>query len=247
MNLGQIRAQVRKRLGDGNAAFWTDAELNGYINDGLRDISFRTKSIRANDYISAVSCASNTVGSGSNEYALASNFTDIYSVLEVYFMESGTEWIRLDSRLRDDLDEEFDGWRGNVGFTYTDTGSGVTTYNKNANPGTPDRYYWSREEDIIGLDPPPDDTQAGSDRIRVYYAKKHTDLGTDTESPTIPEPLHLGAIFYAVAVGFEDRGWGDRANDNWSKYWGRMKDYKMERNREREDDEIQSINYKSRG
>lgn len=245
MNLGEIRAQARKRLGDANSAFWTDSELNGYINDGCRDLSFRTKSIKANDYISSVSCTANTVGAASNEYALASNFTNIYSVLEVYFMHRGEDWIRLESTQREELDEEFDGWRGNVGYTYTNTDSGVVTYNYTSNTGVPDRYYWDREEDILGLDPPPDSVNAGSNFIRVYYSKKHTDLSGDTETPTIPEPLHTAVVNYVVAVGFEDRGWGERANDSWNKYFARLKDYKIESRREREDDEIISINYRS--
>lgn len=245
MNLGDIRTKVRKRLGDATIAFWTNDELNDYINDGCRDISFRTKCIRANGYISAVSCTDNTVSTKSNEYALSTNFSDIYAVLETYFFSAGEDWIRLEPTQREELDEEYAGWRGNVGYVYTTTSSTVTTYNYTANCGTPSRYYWDREEDIIGLDPPPDADNAGSNYIRVYYAKKHTDLADDSDEPTIPEPLHLAVINYAVAVGFEDRGWGDRANDNWNKYFGKLKDYKMERNREREDDEIISINYKN--
>lgn len=245
MNLGQIRAQVRKRLGDANSAFWTDAELNGYINDGCRDISFRTKCIRNNGYISSVSCTANTVGAGSNEYALASNFSNIYAVLEVYFKDSGEDWIRLNPTQREELDEEFPGWRGNVGYTYSNTDTGVVTYNYTSNTGTPQRYYWDREEDILGLDPPPDADNAGSNYIRVYYAEKHSDLSSDSDTPTIPEPLHAAVVNYASAVGFEDRGWGDRANDNWTKYFAKLKDYRIERNREREDDEIVSINYRN--
>lgn len=242
MNLGQIRTQVRKRLGDATSAFWTDAELNGYINDGFRDISFRTKCIRANGYLNSTSCDVNTSSAKSNEYTLSTNFTDIYAVLEVYFHERGEQWIRLEPTQREELDEESIAWRGNVGRTYVD---GATTYyNFDSATSTPTRYYWSRQEDIIGLDPPPNDDNEGTNYIRVYYAKKHPDLTDDTDTPTVPEPLHLAGINYSVAVGFEDRGWGDRANDNWNKYFGKLKDYKIETNREREDDEIISINYK---
>lgn len=243
MNLGQMRTQTRKRLGDATSAFWTDPELDGYINDGCRDISFRTKCIRANGYISSESCDTNTSATVSNEYPLQTNFTNIYSVLEVYFHERGVQWIRLEPTQREELDEESIAWRGNVGYTFTDSG-GTVHYNYDSKTSTPQRYYWSREEDIIGLDPPPNDENAISNGIRVYYALKHTDMTDDADIPSIAEPLHLAAINYAVSVGFEDRGWGDRANDNLTKYINRIKDYKIERNREREDDEIISINYK---
>jgi len=244
MNLENLRTQVRKRLGDATTAFWTDDELNGYINDACRDLSYRLKCIRNNGYISSVSCTSNTVATASNEYSLSSNFPNLYSVLEVYFFDGGEDWIRLEPTQREVLDEERPGWRGNVGYLYTTTSSTVTTYNYTSNTSTPEYYYWDREEDIIGLEPPPDADNEGSNYIRVYYADKHTDI-TGTNSPTIPEPMHLAIINYAVAVGFEDRGWGDRANDNWNKYFAKIKDYKIERNREREDDEIVSINYRS--
>jgi hypothetical protein len=338
MNLLQIRTQARKRLGDATSAFWTDDELNGYINDGLRDLSFRTKSIRNNGYITTESCATNTDSKKSNEYSLTENFPNIYSVLEAYYFEN-EEWIRLDPTQREELDEETLAWRGNVGYTKVTTGTPVSTaiagmteaspavlttasapgyvvgdeiviteivgmgqpadpavgtingnsffiktvlttttfeleealggpdfdttgfgayvsggvsalqnitteYNFNSKTSTPRCYYWDREEDIIGLDPPPGDDEAGTDYLRVYYADKHTDLTGDSESPTIPEPLHLAAVNYAVAVGCEDRGWGERANDSWTKYFTKIREYKIERNREREDDEIVSMNYR---
>jgi len=244
MNLGELRSKTRKRLGDTNSAFWTDDELNDYINDGCRDVSFRTKSIKKNGYISTVSCDENLVAQVSNEYSLSANFPNLYAVLEVYFFSEGTDWIRLKPVMREDLDNESNGWRGNVGYVSSDSGTGVVTYNYGSHTATPECYYWHREEDIIGFNPPPDDYNAGTSYARIYYAERHTDLTGDSESPLIPEPLHLAVINYAVATGFEDRGWGDKANDNWNKYFARLKDYKIETNREREDDEIQSQNYK---
>jgi hypothetical protein len=245
MNLVQLRSKTRKRLGDTNSAFWTDEELDDYINDACRDISFRTKSIRENGYITTVSCDFNDTATVSNEYSLSENFEDIYSVLEVYYFTSSNEWIRLDPRLRDDLDEEQNGWRGNIGYTYVAPTEEVY-YNYNSRTSTPITYYWSREEDIIGIDPPPNDENTSDNNMRVYYAKRHVDLVDDTEIPQLPEPTHLAIINYAVAMGFEDRGWGDKANDNWNKYFAKLKDYKIETNREREDDELISTNYKRR-
>jgi hypothetical protein len=146
---------------------------------------------------------------------------------------------------RENLDEENISWRGNCGL---DDSAGVSgNYNFNSKPSVPRDYYWNREEDLIGLDPPPNDLNAGTDYIRVYYAKRHVDISGDADIPAIPEEiLHLSVINYAVAVGFEDRGWGDRANDNWTKYFTKIKDYKAERGREREDEEIVSMNYRTR-
>ena len=37
--LSDVRTAVRDLLNESTAIFWTDAELNGYINDGLREIA----------------------------------------------------------------------------------------------------------------------------------------------------------------------------------------------------------------
>jgi hypothetical protein len=287
MTLLQLRDQIRKRLGDKTSAFWSNDELNQYINDGCRDLSFRTKSIVTNGYITTVSCDENLSSSKSNEYVLSTNFSNIYSVLRAYYFENEM-WTRLEPARREELDEEQPSWRGNVGYTkwngilgdwdtsttYTQgdlvlyggstweslqqnnqgntpasgawwqVSSLYVEYNKNSKTSTPTHYYWSRVEDIIGIDPPPGDDEAGTNYLRVYYSKMHEDMTSDSEEPQIPEPLHLAVINYAVAVGSEDRGWGDKANDNWTKYYARIKDYKVETNREREDDEIMSMNYK---
>lgn len=234
MNLGELRTRVRKKLGDTTSVFWSNSELDSYINEGLRDLSFRTKSIKDNGYITSLSCDSNTSSAVSNEYSLTDNFTNIYAVLKVYFNKEGTNWIRLDPVLTDDLDETSPGWKSNVGYT---SGS---TYNYDSKTGVPQTYYWDREEDIIGLNPPPNDDNAGTDYIRVYYAKTHADLSADGDNPTIPIPLHPASVNYAVAMGCEDRGFGEKANDNWNKYFAKIKDYKIERGREREDEELTS-------
>jgi hypothetical protein len=236
MTLSELRTLIRKRLGDAGGAFWTDAELNTYINDGCRDVSFRTKSIKANGYITPVSCTSSTASEGVREWALSTAFTNIYSVEDVYYFTNEV-WEKLTPTSRDDLNNESDGWLGNVGYTINAT-TGTATYNYGGSPSVPTHYYWDREEDVIGIDPPPDEDNVGTSYMRVYYTKMHTDISSDGASPTIPEPLHIAVVNFAVATGFEDRGWGDRANDQWEKFFKRINDYKIETNREREDEEI---------
>jgi len=238
MNLGELRTRVRKRLGDTSSAFWTDAELTSYINEALKDLSFRTKSIKANGYITSISCEANTDSAKSNEYTLTDHFANIYAVEKVYFFKSGTDWIKLDPVLTDDLDEDSPGWRTNVG--YDATVDETATYNYDSNTSIPQKYYWDRERDTFGFNPPPDDDNAGTGYIRIYFANAHTNLSSDSDNPQIPEPLHPAAVNYAVASGSEDRGFGDKANDQWNKYFAKIKDYKIELGRERTDEELMS-------
>ena len=243
MTLLELRTLCRKKLGDANAAFWTNDELNTYINDGARDLSFRTKCLKDNGYLSTVSCSQNSTSAGSREWTLTDNFTNIYSVNDVYFLRDGTDWTKMIPSSRDDLNEMRPGWMSTVG--YTNTAGTTTYYNYDDQASVPQYYYWSREEDVFGVEPPPDDDNAGSNYIRVYYSKAHADVTDDGASPTIPEPLQQAIVNYVSAVGFEDRGWGDRANDQWNKYFQRIKDYTIETGRERDDDEIIMKNYRS--
>ena len=71
----EIRNLIRKHLGETTAAFWTDAELNTWINEAGHDCAFNTKSIRATiDY--------DTVA-GDRAYSL-SNIQATPSIISVY-------------------------------------------------------------------------------------------------------------------------------------------------------------------
>lgn len=247
MTRQQIRDMARKALGETTSAFWTDAELNVYINVGCKDISWRTKCLRTNGTLGAISCATTTVSLKSNEYSITSYFPTAFAINEVYFKVDGQRFIRLESTTREALDAENDGWQSLIGYTLgvTSGTAAVTYYNYASQTGIPIKYYWSREENIFGLYPPPSDDQSGNDYIKVYYAYNHTDLASDSDSPSLPIGIHLAVVDFTVARGLEDRGWGDRANDAWGKYYSKLKDYGVEKKNEREDEEIVSRNYRN--
>lgn len=243
----QIRSMVRKALGETTSAFWSDDELNGYINFGCKDLAWRTKCLRSSGTIGSISCVSTTVSLRSNEYSISSYFPTAFAINEVYFKVDGQRFMRLEPTSREELDIENPNWQALVGYTtVTNTGTAaVTTYNVASQPGIPYKYYWSREEDVFGIYPPPNDAQSGADYIKVYYSYNHTDISGDSDSPSLPNGLHLAIVDFAVARGLEDRGWGDRANDAWGKYFSKIKDYGVEKKNEREDDEIIMKNYRN--
>jgi len=243
MQRSEIRDRARKKLGETTAAFWTNEELNGYINDGCRDLSFRTKSIKANTYLTTADCAQNESGAAATEVTLTSIDPALYSVEQVYFLVDGTQWVRLKPYERDAMDIDYPGWRDAIGRTYVD---GPTTYyNYGSMPGTPILYYWDREEDLFGWWLPTDSTQSNSNNMRIYFTKRHTDLTGDTQEPQLPEPLTNAIIDYVIATGLEDRGWGDKANDRWNKYFKKIEDYRIETSRERTDEDTESRNYRN--
>jgi len=241
MTLSEIRAMVRKKLGETTTAFWTDAEINSYINLGCKDISQRTKCLRSNTTIASVSCVASTAGSAnSNEYSISGNISNFFAITEMVFFQNGTDWVKLLPTTRDELDAVNSGWRTLVGYSSVNTSgtAAVTTYNYASSPSTPTHYYWDREEDIFGLNPPPNDDNEGSDYIKIYYSYNHTDVSGDTNSPGIPTSLHLAVVDYATSTGYDTRGWGDKANDSFTKYLARINDYLVESKIEREDEEI---------
>ena len=208
----EIRTMARKRLGETTGAFWTDAELNTWINEAGEDCAFKSKSIRDNYYFNTVV--------DQLEYSLSTVLPLASSILDLYVKISGTTWRRmLPLANREEFDAEYEGWM-------------------NASAAAPYRYYWDREEDKLYLYPKPDATSAGTNYARAYCTKKFTLITNDASTPDLPDPLHLAMVDWVVALGYETRGYGDKANDAYAKYGARITSYRVERHREKEDDEI---------
>jgi hypothetical protein len=214
----QIRNLIRKSLGETTAAFWTNDELNLWIEDACDDLAFRAKCIRDDGLMTPVVSTA--------EYTLSTYFPTAIAVLEVYYYQNATTWEKLDPTDRERLNLEHPGWMS-------------------AAAGTPSEYYWSREEDLLGFYVKPNSTNAGTNYAKVYYAKTHTDISAESVEPDIPLNLQPAIVEFVTARGFDTRGWGDKGNDRWQKYYSKIKDYQIERNREREDDEIISKNYRN--
>lgn len=219
MNRGQIRSLVRKGLGETTSAFWTDAELNTYINLAGHDVADKTKCIRTNDYLTPIA--------NQADYVLLTEFPNLIAIFEVYYRQDGNTWQKLEATSRTRLDQEYPGWMS-------------------ADAGTPFQYYENIEEDVFTLYVKPNALNAGTDYCRVFYAVDFTDISEDSVSPTgIANDLQLAMVDFVMAYGYQQRGWGDKSNDSWSKYFTRLKDYITERKREREDQDIIMKNYRN--
>jgi hypothetical protein len=211
VNRLEIRTLIRKNLGETTAAFWTDTELNTWIDDACDDLAFRAKCIRTNTLVTPVVDTA--------EYTLSSLIPKLLSVLEVYYYQNATNWGKLKPTNRTDLDVEHPGWRS-------------------ASSGTPTEYYWDREEDLFGLYVKPNSTNAVANYVKIYHTESHTDISSDSVVIDIPNNLQNAIIDFVVARGLDTRGWGDRANDMWQKYFSKIHDYQVERHREKEDEDI---------
>lgn len=209
MDRQEIRDLSRKRLGETTAAFWTDPELNQWIDNAGHNLAYITKYIKLNGYIDTTSA---------QEYTLSSYFPNWLSVLKVYLLNQGDTWWKLRQTDEDKLDRDSDGWRS-------------------APASTPYRYYQDKERDILGLYPKADSANQGSSYLHVFYSNDFTDLTVDDVDLTMPFELQLAVVDFVVATGYETRGWGDKANDAWGKYSGKARAYMVERDTEKEEDE----------
>ena len=211
MNRLEIRTKARKILGESTAAFWTDVQLNTWIDDAFDDIAKRTKCIKGNTTVTTVV--------STPEYALLTNIADCQSIMEGYYYQDAAVWEKIDPTTREELNRDYPGW-------------------KSAAAGTPFLYYWDIEENILGVYPKPNATNAGA-YFQVYYAKLHTDIGSDVAAVDVPLDLHKAAIEHIVATGLESRGLRDQAASHWSKYSGYVSAYQVLRDYDRyEDDDI---------
>lgn len=211
----EIRTLCRKELGETSAGFWSDAEINGYINLACYDIADRVRCIKANGYVNIVEDQS--------DYVASSVLTNPLGVTEVYFKTNGTTWVKLISIDRTELDRDYPSWLS-------------------TSSGTPFNYYFDATEDLLQFYPAPDENNDGSNYARVYYFKKHVDISTgvagDTSSPSLPDILTPAIVKYVAAFGSETRGWMDKANDYWQKYYTMLRDYEINRMRQKPDDNI---------
>ena len=209
MTRTNLRALVRRHLGETTAAFWTDAELNTWINEAGHDLAFETKSIRATTTF--------TTTSSTQEYTLSTQISNVVSVFECWIYVGGDRWVRMTETTREDLERVRPGFR-------------------NAAAGVPTRYYWDKELNILGFDCPTGGDAVGSGYCQVRYSKDFTDISADASYSTLPSYLDLALVWWVVSQCYQHRGWGDKANDAWSKYLTRVRNYYIELARAHEDE-----------
>jgi len=223
MNRKEIRDMTRRRLGETQGVFWSDDELNSWIQQAANEIAFKTKSIRSNGLM--------TTTSEEMDYIATDHFTGIIAILELYYnisTSASPNFVKLEAFVdgRTQMDLEYPGWM-------------------NAPSGTPHKYGYDREENNLWFFPKPNATFSGTDKAKVFYARDHAVMANDTATSILPNVLHLAIVDWTTSLGYESRGYGDKANDAMSKANGRMREYMTERKRQKEDEELLMRPYKS--
>lgn len=215
-----LRTTIRKKLGESTAVFWQDAELNQWMEDAQLDIVWRAKLKRTRGTFTTTLSTARYVIS-----AIFPNFLRIVGGGVWIYDSSASKWHQLDYKTKDEMK-----------FLYPDW--------PNATSAQPIIYMIEPDEDMLELYPSPNSYCTGTNYCRVYHSTKPMSMANDNASPDLPQVLHPAVIDFTVATGFESRGYGDLANDHWSKYYDKIKSYLVEKNYS-EDEEIVMRNYKS--
>lgn len=107
MNLGELRAAYRLAMFDTAAPYlWSDAEINGYINDAVNEAAIRAKLIQ--DETTDAVCKLDLVAD-THTYTLHSKICGIYRVK----VDGDTR--PLARKSREEMDMEYPGWETQTG------------------------------------------------------------------------------------------------------------------------------------
>ena len=218
-----LRSDIRKKLGEKTAVFWSDDELNEWMEQAQLDIVWKAKLKRIRDTFTTVASTA--------RYQLSTIFPNLLRVVSggVWIYDSDIlRWRKLFYKTKEYMDEFYPQW-------------------VNAPASKPIFYMEDTDEDMFELYPTPSSECVGTNYCRVYYSQRPTVMATDSSSPDLDKQglLHPAVIEYVVATGFETRGYGDLANDHWTKYFDKIKAYLIEKESYREDDEIIMKSYRA--
>jgi len=139
LNFYAMFYEVRRKLAEVTAAFFTDLEVYSWLNQGQIDIATKSRCLKKNV----------TVTTDSNqEYDLktsTNSFGDIIDISEdgVSFKKNGTSWDMLSYTTKWRLNREQPSWRG-------------------VSSGTPNEYYYDKVSKTIGLYPKPNSSNQGA-------------------------------------------------------------------------------------
>lgn len=191
----ELRTAVRDRVDEATASFWSDAQLNRYINRSKDRVLNRLRGLKDDAYLTiAMASTEGTLNFegelyspsvqlrlavGTTDYLLPPDFLELVSLAAI---TSGYEFTRFEYRhLNDPLFR--DAWA----LLENQTPSGLFYITVTG----------SRTLRIV----PKSDT--GMD-LRIVYIQRSADLASDgTEMTSIPYPLYLAVEEYATALALK--------------------------------------------
>jgi len=221
MTRSEIRQRARKKLGETTGVFWLDTEINGWMEDAQKDIVWRAKLKKSQGTFTTLTDTSRYTVS-----AILPNCLRILGKVWIYD-SSDLKWHKVNYITEEALSQEYPDW-------------------PNALAARPFLYAEDMDKDYFELYPKPYTPCVGTNYVRADYCSMPTPMANDSSSPDLDLKgiLHLAVIDWVVATGFESRGYGDLANDHWSKYFDKIKSYLIEKS-SKADEELVMQNYRN--
>lgn len=176
MNLGEIRSMARTWLNEPTASFWTDAELNRFIDYGSKKLDRTIITLDRNMMLPSVTF---TTTANTKAYGLPTDFQSMVR-LEHYVASDVSDIDKID-------EIRFPRVEGQGEWPVSSTGK-------------PSRYF-IRDKQIEFL-PCPDDAYT----IRLYYNKLQTAMTVDTDIPPSPSDFHDMIALWAVILALPKNG-----------------------------------------
>lgn len=173
MNLSQMRQMSRDLLNEATAGFWTDPQLNRYLNTAHQRLNSIISTLRE-DYFTVSATFTTVVGTKS--YAWPTDCVYIRRI-EIIDPADPSSIIKVDE----------------LKFPRTEAG-GDWLFTA---PGQPLRYIIRGRQ--FDLWPIPDAIYT----MRIYYAQLPPDIVNDIDVPTSPLDFHDMIVFYACALAMK--------------------------------------------
>jgi len=208
-NLYSLFYSVRRQLSEVTAGFWTDLEVYRALNNAQLHIARKSKCLRKEINITTVASQAeyDLKTQAVNPNSTVFGYPEVFDISAdgAYFYVGGTTYQKLYFKSKKTLNIEFPGWQG--------VAASVPKY-----------FYYEKTDNIVGLYPKPNSTNAGSYLfLDTYYLPKvlHAGTaasGTDTTmvmaagSTTAMYPSALNDYYNNIFLEiYEATGAGERA------------------------------------
>lgn len=213
MNRGKMRLEVRRAIDELTAEFWTDAEINDWLNEGAKTLVAIAQPLQMMTQFNTIA--------NQQEYVLNPDIDEIFSVN----FNDGSNLYQLEP-----CDAKSVQWGTPSTSTYPThfylrfqslaTGghaqSGIIlgpVSDDNAEP-----------QMTLGLHPSP---QVTGKAVTISYYARHVLMTNDLQVPQIPVEFHRGIVYYAVAqakVKDEAYAESDKFMEKFSNYAEKLRD-----------------------
>ena len=184
----EIITRARYLLNDTSSSMWTDAELLSWVNNGIEDISSRTKSIETKEDITLID--------GQLFYDISTEYLSVKGAVYVepfttsYLLLETEDQILLETGDGILIDEA-------VGYKGLEKGS---YHNVGHEEDVDEPVYWFVQKDQIGIYPL-SDSASGNDTVTLYLIARPYPVTLDANIP-LPAIYDSLLVSYVVMQGF---------------------------------------------